>query len=68
MKKKYRKIIVDGIIYGWTIRNDCDGDYNNCLTIWKDKKIINQQIIKGGIDITPKFVSDIIKSIINENF
>lgn len=60
MKKKFREITVNNKKYGWTTKGDCDGDYNTALYIWFDKKIINTEIIKGGIDITPKFVANLI--------
>jgi len=62
MKKKHRDITVDGVKYAWTIKNDCDGYGGNCVSIWKDKKVIHEDII-SGIDITPKTIADMIKKL-----
>jgi hypothetical protein len=56
MKKKFSEITVGDKKYGWIVKHD----YSTSLTIWFDKKIIHKEIIKDGIDITPKFVADLI--------
>ena len=68
MKKKHRDITVGGIKYAWTIHNNCDGDGGNCVKIWKDKKILIDELIRGDIDITPKFISEIIKVYVNSKY
>ena len=60
MKKKFRTITVNGIIYGWTV---C-GDYERkVLFIWSDKQIIHRKEIKCDFEdnkITPKIVRTVI--------
>lgn len=60
MKKKFRELNLDGHKYGWIVKDDDDG---NSLRIYKDKKIIYDEVISGDIDITPKIVADIIFTI-----
>jgi hypothetical protein len=61
MKKKYREIVVGGVLYGWTISNNCDGDGGNLLKIWLNKKPIYQQLYTGDSQITPETVRKFIK-------
>ena len=63
MKKKHRDITVDKVQYAWTIKDNVDGDGSNEVSIWKDKKIIHTQMLKGTIPITPALVKGIIKGI-----
>lgn len=52
-KDKIRKIIVNGIEYYWGVFDyNCDGDGGCRFNIYKDKKIIYQDIIHNKI-ITP---------------
>jgi hypothetical protein len=67
-----RKIIIENEEYLWSVDSyDCDGDGGYKFKIWKDKKLIYQQIIHNTI-ITPKIVDKKIrelkenKSIINK--
>lgn len=65
MKKKYREIVVDGITYAWSIKNDCDGDGGNMVTIWENKKPIKEILVYDGtIEITPSIVEKMIKETI----
>lgn len=63
MKKKFRELLVSDKKYGYTIKNNCDGDGGNKLCIWENKKIIHEVVIPGHITITPKIVSEKIKAI-----
>lgn len=65
MKKKYREIIVNDIPYGWTVNNNCDGEGENMLSVWFDKKIIYEELFENEIVITPKMVVQIIDSLNN---
>lgn len=57
MKKKYRNITVDGKEYAWSVsRPNCDGDWNNLLTIWFNKEILYRDVINGSIKVTPAYV------------
>jgi hypothetical protein len=64
MKKKIRDITVNDKKYCWKIDNQ-DWESINFITIWYDKKIIYQEKIpyEKIYHITPKFISDIIKSL-----
>lgn len=55
MKKKHRKIVVNDVDYGWTVRA------GQLLCIWKNKKIIKTHDIPYRHDITPKLVANLIK-------
>ena len=57
MKKKHRRIVVDGVEYAWTLNED---DGSNFVTIWKDKKPIYENYEFEG-DVTPKMISNLIK-------
>lgn len=78
MKKKYRTIVVDGNEYAWFVRNNCDGDYNDFLTIWKrkngkKKKLLfddqyqysDEELENNDLSITPAKVSEMIKVLIH---
>ena len=58
MKKKYRDIIVNNIQYAWRAHSDCDGDGHCLLTIWKNKKVVYEQL--ANHDITPAYVALVI--------
>lgn len=60
MKKKFREITVDNLVFGWTINENCDGDGGKCVKIWKNKKIIYETILNNEY-ITPALIRDIIK-------
>ena len=64
MKKKYRDITVGGQKYAWTVgKPNVDGDGNIALKIWKNKKVIYDELTKNAVTgepITPKQVSDVI--------
>lgn len=62
MKKKHRDITVDGVQYGWTVKDNVDGDGGHMLVIWKDKKIIHEKFM-CGLTITPGLVKRVIESI-----
>jgi hypothetical protein len=66
MKKKYRNITIDEVLYTWASgHNNCDGDGSNLLTIWKNKKPFHQQLFKYDIEITPSQVKDVINNLKN---
>ena len=55
MKKKYRDIVVEGVKYGWILRD------NNILEIWRNKKIIVKYTLPSHVDqITPRIVAHFI--------
>jgi hypothetical protein len=66
MKKKFRELTIGDKKYGWTLRNNCDGDGGNGVEIWWNKKIIHHELISGYINITPKLISNIIIEYLNE--
>lgn len=69
MSKKYlRKIVVGGEEFKWMVDGSdcgCDGDGGKTFKIWKDKKLIHENIIHNEV-VTPKIVSEKIQQIINE--
>ena len=52
MKKKFRKICVHNVPYGYTVS---DGDNNHTLTVWADKKPLFQVEVKSPA-VTPGIV------------
>lgn len=63
MKKKYREITVDGTKYAWMMgRENCDGDGGVVFIIWKDKKIIHEELTHN-VSMTPGKVAEIIKGL-----
>jgi hypothetical protein len=66
MKKRFREITVDGEKYGWCVNSvNCDGDGGKMLKIFRNKKLIYEDLFGGDLVITPKGVADAIK-ILNE--
>lgn len=63
MPKRYRNIEVNGILYGWTLKNGGDGDGGNFIQIWRNKKPIYEENMCGNIDVTHKLISEKIKNI-----
>ena len=63
MKKRFRKIVVDGLEYAWTLQNGCDGDGGNFIKIFQNRQLIyeDHEGISGLIDITPRIIVEIIK-------
>ena len=61
MRKKFRNITVDGQEFGWKVSLN-DDTYN--LTIWQNKQIIHQEDVAEVAEVTPKFVSLIIKKLL----
>ena len=63
MKKKYRDIVVNNENHAWSVSNNNDGDRNNYITVWKDKKVIfYNHYMRGDINITPEIISELIKN------
>ena len=57
MKKKYRDIEVNGEEYAWAVQDGCD----TCtLKIWKDKKVLIEDVDIADMTITPSMVKEII--------
>lgn len=57
-KQKLRKIIVNNITYYWGVYDyNCDGDGSCKFSIWKDKKIIFNELILNET-ITPSIVKE----------
>jgi hypothetical protein len=57
MKKKYRDITVDNKKYAWKISN------GKVLIIWYKKVIFNTSDVSHIDAVTPKYVSELIKSL-----
>jgi hypothetical protein len=68
MKKKFREITINNKKYGWTLRNNCDGDGGDCVEIWCDKKVIHREIISGHLNVTPKMISNFIIDSTNQTY
>jgi len=65
MKKKFRDITVDGVLYAWMVKG-------TFLKIWLNKKVIFEEQVKDVNDIptdhiSSAFVIEKIKVITNEN-
>ena len=58
MKKKYRDITVDNKQYAWKVNNS-----GTVLTIWYKKVIFNTSDVSEVKAVTPKYVSELIKSL-----
>lgn len=73
MKKKFREISVKGVVYGWSIRYNCDGDGGTWLRIWQNKKIISDKEVKYNFDgndniqVTPAVVRKRILELLTQN-
>jgi len=63
MKKKHRNITIKNTEFAWSVKENVDGDGGNRLTIWYNNKRIYGDIIGGHIDITPKYISNILNQI-----
>lgn len=63
MVKKYRDITVNNIIYGYVIKSTDEG---NNISIWRNRKIIKTMHVNGNIEITPKYISQLIENQQNE--
>jgi hypothetical protein len=61
MKKKFREITVERKKYGWTVKNNCDSDGSNQLTVWINKKPVFSTFVPGSEIITPSVVESYIK-------
>jgi hypothetical protein len=57
MKKKYRDITVDNKQYAWKVSN------GKVLIIWYKKIIFNTTDVSEIDAVTPKYVSELIKSL-----
>lgn len=66
MKKKTRKITIDGYTYTWlTFNYNGDGDGGIGVKVFNNKSIILQKWLTGNTKpeaITPKFIANLIKS------
>ena len=59
-KRLLRKIIIDNYLYYWFVGDaDCDGDGGLRFKIWKDRKLIYEDLIHSKT-ITPSVVKEII--------
>jgi hypothetical protein len=58
MRKKFKEILIGDIKYAWTVKTKYPDNIKLC--IWKDKKIIFEEILKDNINITPYFVTNFI--------
>jgi hypothetical protein len=57
MKKKHRKISVDGQSYGWTVYGS---GKEHDVTVWQDKKKLFTLTIRAS-GVTPQMVADAIR-------
>lgn len=57
MKKKHRKIVVDGQSYGWTIYGS---GKEHDVSVWQDKKVLFTFTIRAS-RVLPSMVADAIK-------
>jgi hypothetical protein len=63
MKKKIRKIVVNGNEYFWNcLEYDDEGYPDRYIKIWKDKKLIHNQRTTET-SVTPKLIKTIISNI-----
>ncbi len=61
MKKKHRDIVVGDKKFAWTVTGfNCDGDGSSRLCIWYNKEVIYHELIGYGIQVTPKYVRNIL--------
>ena len=61
MKKKHRDIVVNDRKFAWTMTQfNCDGDGSSNLRIWFNKQEIYHELVSGHIQVTPKYVRNII--------
>lgn len=60
MKKKFREITVDGVDYAWKVNVTDDGKY---IKIWKDKKVIYEEMVNSEIDITPQTIKELVQGL-----
>ena len=73
MEKNFREIKVNGIVYCWTVKHNCDGDNGNWLKIWLNKKVIFDKKIEYNFDgndsikITPEVVRKKIIEMLEKN-
>lgn len=68
MKKKHRDIVVDGKKFAWTFTGfNCDGDGSSNLRIWFNKREIYHELISGDIQVTPKYVRNVIDNLTIES-
>lgn len=61
MKKKYRSLIVDGLLYTWTYQpNDDKQEGGGLLKIWKNKKVIFKSNVDCDVSVTPSYIAELI--------
>lgn len=61
MKKKYRSLIVDGLLYTWTYQpNDDKYEGGGLLKIWKNKKVIFKSNVDCDVSVTPSYIAELI--------
>jgi hypothetical protein len=63
-KSGVRNILVNDIAYTWLCSDhNCDGDGSNRLKVWRDRKLVLEELVTGDVSITPEIVSKKIKSL-----
>jgi hypothetical protein len=73
MKKKFREIKVNGIVYGWKINDNRYEDGGMWLKIWHDKKVIYDKQVEYNFDgndsiqVTPAVVRKRIVELLTQN-
>lgn len=61
MKKRYRTITVNNIVYAWSVKGNVDGDGSNRVRGWHNRKQIMEELVTG--EITPSLIEGLIKKL-----
>lgn len=61
MKKKYRDIVVNGLLYAWSYQpNNDKQEGGGELKIWKNKKIIYKSEVDCDVIVTLSYIAEVI--------
>jgi len=63
MKKKHREITVNGVEYAWTLK---EGDEYNKINIWRDKKVIHEELLAAYQEVGPRIIKEMIEDLLAE--
>jgi hypothetical protein len=64
MKKKYRNIVVNDILYAWNyVPNPDKYEGGGTLKLWKNRKEIYHKDVDCDVTVTPKYVAELITAI-----
>lgn len=61
MKKRFRTIKVNNIVYAWSVKGNVDGDGSNRVRVWQNRKNIIEGLVTGKI--TPSLIEGLIKKL-----